>query len=231
MKTWKVIENCPNFEVSSDGEVRGLSSKGKLLVRGQSKGSHGYLMVNLKYADEHRGSETVHTLVCRVFHGERPHRADACHIDGNKENNCSDNLRWGSRKENINDQKIHGTFGWHGVKKLQESDVLEISKSEELTSVLAKKYKVSISRIYGIRCGREYRELTGIIKDDDYFKNCRNGKTRGILNKEKVMDIVNRLNLKEKQKSIALSYGVTNQTISEIKRGKIWSWLTKIGEE
>lgn len=231
MKVWKEIEDCPNFEVSSDGEVRGLSAKGELLVRGQSKGSHGYLMVNLRYADGRKGSETVHSLVCRVFHGKRPTRADACHIDGNKENNRSDNLRWGSRKENINDQKIHGTFGWHGIRKLRESDVLEISKSEDSTIVLAKKYGVSISRIYGIKCGRDYQEITGIVKDDDYFKNCRNGKTRGILNEEKVNDIVKRLKLNEKQKDIAQIYGVTNQTISEINRGKIWSWLTKIGEE
>jgi hypothetical protein len=33
---------------------------------------------------------------------------DACHIDGDKQNNRADNLRWGTRSENILDQVSMG---------------------------------------------------------------------------------------------------------------------------
>ena len=52
---------------------------------------------------------TVHHLVLDAFVGPRPHGMECRHLDGNKENNRLENLRWGTRSENERDKIAHGT--------------------------------------------------------------------------------------------------------------------------
>jgi DNA invertase Pin-like site-specific DNA recombinase len=54
------------------------------------------------------------------------------HIDGNRLNNNLSNLRWGTKKENHDDQKQHGTAikgERQGLAKLSEETVREIRKA------------------------------------------------------------------------------------------------------
>lgn len=44
----------------------------------------------------------VHRLVCEAFHGPPPDGADTLHLDENPANNRPENLKWGTRKENLN---------------------------------------------------------------------------------------------------------------------------------
>ena len=45
----------------------------------------------------------VARLVCEAFHGAPPEDKSVCmHLDENSRNNASDNLRWGTQKENLN---------------------------------------------------------------------------------------------------------------------------------
>jgi hypothetical protein len=230
---WKSILDCPNFMVSNLGRVRGFDTKRKVWsIRGQSKGSHGYLMVNLKYDSGKRGSECVHSLVCRVFNGPRRPGSDCCHNDGNKHNNRADNLRWDSRRNNINDQKIHGTFAWRGKRKLSENDATEIVKridAGEGVTELSKEYGVRHGVISGINLGKYWAEVTGRKREDACINPRRGHRVRGILTDEAVIDIARRLDAGEKQRSIADIYKIKPQTVSEINLGKIWSWLTKRG--
>ena len=50
----------------------------------------------------------LHSIVCRTFHGlkSKPGLV-ARHLDGDSENNCSGNLKWGTRKANARDKKRH----------------------------------------------------------------------------------------------------------------------------
>ena len=86
----------PIWEVSSLGRVRNKKRnyvikpfwKNRYLSVGQ--GGHGSI-----------GRHPVHKLCCIAFHGARPSDAYCIdHIDGNKENNCSTNLRWCEWREN-----------------------------------------------------------------------------------------------------------------------------------
>jgi HNH endonuclease len=53
------------------------------------------------------GNMKIHRLVCEAFHGPAPFdRAVVIHIDENALNNRSDNLRWGTQKENLNMPKF-----------------------------------------------------------------------------------------------------------------------------
>jgi hypothetical protein len=97
--------NHPNWdiEVSDYGRIRKNGKVAKLSKRGD-----GYLVVSVGG----RGMPIlrVHRLVLEVFTGPCPDGLEARHLDGNSLNNKHTNLRWGTRKEQIMDQKKHGTF-------------------------------------------------------------------------------------------------------------------------
>jgi hypothetical protein len=48
------------------------------------------------------GNLKVHQLVCEAFHGPCPAGLETLHEDENGLNNRPENLRWGTRKENLN---------------------------------------------------------------------------------------------------------------------------------
>ena len=83
------------FEVGSRwGGTRLLPFKGKVLKPWPDAG--GYLVVYLA----NRKAVNVHRLIASAFHGNGT-GLDVNHIDGNKQNNCADNLEWVTRKENM----------------------------------------------------------------------------------------------------------------------------------
>ena len=44
----------------------------------------------------------VHRLVCEAFNGPPPPGAVCMHLDEDSSNNCPENLKWGTQKENLN---------------------------------------------------------------------------------------------------------------------------------
>lgn len=147
MIEWKRIPSFPDYEVSSNGLVR---MGERLLAIGLS--GIGYPTCSLK-KDGRWFKRTVHTLALESFTGPRPHGNDACHIDGSKDNNNINNLRWGTRKENVADMYAHGNgpIGKrNGLSKLTNNEVLTIRKKRNAgtpVSVLAKEYRVHKSNI------------------------------------------------------------------------------------
>jgi hypothetical protein len=53
---------------------------------------------------QHKGKNyRVSRLVCEAFHGGPPFDgAVVMHLDDDQTNNCANNLKWGSQKENLN---------------------------------------------------------------------------------------------------------------------------------
>ena len=50
----------------------------------------------------------LHPMIARTFHGLKPfQKAVVRHLDGDSQNNCANNLRWGTPQENANDKKKH----------------------------------------------------------------------------------------------------------------------------
>jgi hypothetical protein len=89
---WKPLTgDFDGIEVSSKGRIR--SAKG--VVRYGSSTSGGYKSICVK-----RKPIAVHNLICSAFHGPQPtpeHTVD--HIDGDTINNCIENLRWATKRE------------------------------------------------------------------------------------------------------------------------------------
>lgn len=102
MEIWKPIDGVDNYKVSNLGNVK--SNDRVLKQQITHKGYHRVIL----YKNSKRSFVTVHSLVLRAFVSERPIGMHGCHIDGNKANNCLENLKWATPKENYDDKRRHG---------------------------------------------------------------------------------------------------------------------------
>lgn len=101
---WATIPGHPHYLVSNHGRVwaeRRQRSAGGL--KKLTKESNGYLCCNLGRGNHFR----VHTLVLLAFVGVPGYQQEALHGDGCRTNNRLENLRWGTRKENMEDYSRH----------------------------------------------------------------------------------------------------------------------------
>lgn len=122
---WRPIPSLEGYyEASSLGRIRSVDricvcrhrhgmmvarrTKGKVLsVFAPRRGSpYRKVSVSVEGATETRN---VPNMVCAAFHGERPEGMEVGHRDGKAQNDRADNLRWVTRKENVDDRFIHGT--------------------------------------------------------------------------------------------------------------------------
>lgn len=117
---WKDVpgyEGC--YQVSNTGNVRSLTRQieltrdgthykktiaGRLLRPGRM--TEGHLSVALGRGNSH----CVHKLVLLAFVGPRPEGLECRHLNGVPADNRLENLRWGTRRENILDAVSHGTW-------------------------------------------------------------------------------------------------------------------------
>jgi hypothetical protein len=120
IERWKPVVGFEGlYEVSDMGRVRSVArvvphkTSGHLTIPeriliGSRRAQMKYPMVNL-WAGNKQHAKYVHALVLEAFVGPRPQKHDVCHFDGSKDNNRLSNLRWGTRKENMQDAVRHGT--------------------------------------------------------------------------------------------------------------------------
>lgn len=106
------LPDFPGYSVTECGKVfshktnwRGYGTR----EMGQLLNADGYPSVKLKRIDGKTVRKTVHALVATTYLGPRKEDQECCHIDGNKQNNHVQNLRWGSKAGNARDRVKHGT--------------------------------------------------------------------------------------------------------------------------
>ena len=106
------VEILPGYTVTRNGEVFSISHNWRGLGKRKIKNEinkDGYIFVRLTIEGK-RKKYRVHKLVCESFNGKQPSpEYEVCHIDGNKTNNTSSNLYWGTRSDNAKDRVRHGT--------------------------------------------------------------------------------------------------------------------------
>ena len=101
---WKAIPDYDGYEVSTLGQVSS-SKQGTSRILKHAVSTDGYARIALIGNDGKRKSLYVHRLVLlthRPYHQEVQSIVD--HIDGNKLNNITDNLRWVTQSENVANQ-------------------------------------------------------------------------------------------------------------------------------
>ena len=115
MEEWVPIEDFPGYEVSDLGHIRNAST---LRILGIYDNGHGVMQVVVR-RDGRNHARAVHRLVANAFHGPEPRDYVPLHIDGDTNNNASDNLVWKprwfalsqtrqrKRKDPVDNRKIH----------------------------------------------------------------------------------------------------------------------------
>lgn len=96
MELWLSIGDFPNYQVSSNGRVRNITT-GRLLKPGINK--HGYPIVVLSNNGVAK-TKTVHRLVADTFYDGCHDGLVVDHLDGNKTNNFIANLDFCTSGEN-----------------------------------------------------------------------------------------------------------------------------------
>ena len=122
MTNWKDVPGHEgSYQVSDAGDVRSLdrdvffaashksrayarSTKGRMLRPGRMSSGH------VSVALGRNNSRCVHELVLLAFVGPPPEGHECRHLNGNPADNRLENLRWGTRSENIRDAVSHGTW-------------------------------------------------------------------------------------------------------------------------
>jgi hypothetical protein len=167
----KLPDDLPGYAISNKGRVFTYKYRKGLLIELKSTiNSRGYFRVRLSINQEYK-SHTIHRLVATYF---VPKLSDDLklvrHLDGDKTNNSSSNLAWGTHSENAYDSIRHGTFAKgskNGNAKLNEQQVSEI-KSLLILGVgvneLGRKFNVNNRTISGINKEKNWRDIkAGVI--------------------------------------------------------------------
>lgn len=144
MENWKRIDM---YEVSDYGQVFSHYSN-KVLKPWKDK--DGYLRVAIYKDGKHR-NYFVHRIVWEVFNGKIPEGLVLDHCDGCKTNNCLNNLRCVTQKENCNNP-VTRPKNTEALRNAHNKPVLQIDK---MTGEVIRKWECSadVWRETGINYG------------------------------------------------------------------------------
>lgn len=236
---WRLIQDFPDYEVSSLGRVRRKTAS-KVARAGHvlkpTSGTKGRRHVSLcrgAVVTERR----IHRLVAGAFlEPSTPERIFINHKDGNPSNNRQSNLEWCTPKENTEhsiyvlgnrsdgEHNKHSKFTREQVLAIHDALMAGMSSPEIIA-----KYGVSESQISRIKKREVWKEL---LKDfpSDYppprrlIKGSRVGTSK--LDEPKVQQIKQMVAAKISSVTIAARFGVSESTIKSIRLGQSWKHVT-----
>ena len=144
-----------DYEITKDGKV--FNKKWGRYVKPQPNGT-GYLRVHIAGK-----MYFVHRLVAMIYIPNPENLPQVNHIDGNKHNNCVDNLEWVSNRDN----SLHALHkGWmrieenHQFAKLTREQVSFIKRHPDMSrKELAEKFNISPRTITDIRQGKTWKTV------------------------------------------------------------------------
>lgn len=162
---WKPAAGFPNYEVSSLGRVKRITTRTSTFacrILRPSLHYRGYFHHGLCVAGK-MVTVRLNRLVCATFHGAAPScKHEAAHRDGDRKNNTADNLRWTTKLENEDNKTQHKTrrvgVAVKGA-KLNDDAVVDIRCLHEHGHTvvdIAKKFKVSEGLIRHVLKGRSW---------------------------------------------------------------------------
>lgn len=142
-----------DYEITRDGNI--INKHTGRYVKPQPNGK-GYLRVSIG-----KKLMFVHRLVAEKYIPNEGNKPQVNHKDGNKLNNCVDNLEWVTNQEN-RDHAVKNGLQVSGERcpysKLTKSQVSFIREHTEITPTeMAKVFGVSRSTINGIRQCRSWK--------------------------------------------------------------------------
>ncbi len=156
------------YEVSNKGRVRSCFQPEKLAywyskITKPQTDAYGYHTVFLS-VNKNRKRAKVHRLVAMAFILNPHNKPQVNHKDGNKKNNCVENLEWNTPAENVAHSmrlNLKPVGSRCHSSKIKEEDVLFIRKHKQLfsTKELSEKYKIDTSTIRSIINGTTWKHV------------------------------------------------------------------------
>lgn len=220
---WLPIPEWENiYSVSSQGRVRSE----KRIIREKNTGkayeipekilkpllnSKGYWRVSFSKHSKIKYM-FVHRLVAWAFIGKQKKGIEVRHLDGNSQNNYLTNLAYGTKSQNIQDAKKHGTFPLYEKRpgaKLTREIAMEIAKSTLGLSQLAKLYNVRPGTIRQVKLGLTWKGIT------EGHRNTESIKFKRKFTPHEVIDI---LNLSIKRMELVHKYNTSLSVIKNIRK-------------
>lgn len=168
MEEWRDIPGYVGlYQASSEGRIRslvrvldrctaeGVRREKKVLSPGGDHNGRLHVALSSKGTVRHF---QVHRLVLEAFVGPCPPGMECLHGDGDHANCALENLRWGTRVQNRDDQRRHGrAFG--APKKLTKEEAAAIRADPDTQRKIADKYGVSQVTVHMIKTGRTWNDM------------------------------------------------------------------------
>lgn len=177
----------------------------------------GYLKVCLTINKKEKTC-FVHRLVSITFLDNPENKPHVNHIDSNKQNNNVTNLEWCTPSENqIHDYNFKKD---KRVRKNNYSGLRDSIREEAIKYLLTGLNFVEVSKLLKV----SPNTIGVIAKESSETKE--NSYRKYKLSKEKVSEIFNLLKQGVTQNQIALLYNVDPTTISKIKKGLFYKYVT-----
>lgn len=158
MQIWRDIPNTNGqYKASNDGKVMTVKT-GRILA--PIIDARGYERVCLFKADRERRYK-VHRLIANTFLPNPEGKQQVNHKDGNKRNNCVDNLEWVTNEENLRHAIANGLRDGHKRycnSKKKRIIATNIESGEEIVfeSILSASRAIGTSHIQEVLKGKRY---------------------------------------------------------------------------
>jgi hypothetical protein len=155
--SWNPVPTHLGYLVNLQGGI--IGPMGKILKPMSNRSGHLYILTP---PPRRPRKLFIHRAVLLTFRGPCPEGCESRHLDGNPENNNLDNLAWGTRQEQREDERRHGTRCCgekSGTAKLTEDQVRSIRSERKTNSLrtLAFRYHVSHTTILAAITGHHWR--------------------------------------------------------------------------
>jgi hypothetical protein len=148
------IAGQPGYSVNRSGQI--WSDKAGRVISGTLCGQMGYRAI--QFPDGSR--RYVHRIVCTAFHGPPPPGMQVRHLDGKRDNNSAVNLAWGTKQDNENDRKRHGTTAKGERNPQAKLNTHLVSKMRQMREQTSLSFKTIASR-FGVTAMTAHRAITG----------------------------------------------------------------------
>ena len=213
---WKAIEGYPYF-VNRDGQVKSGYTKQLMSTLALNGGGYNYVTL---FGPLSKHNFMVHRLVALAFIPNPGCKDQVNHKDGDKRNNCADNLEWTTQFENMK-HAVETQLSPRGessyLAKVTEEDVLNIrvaAADGATAKELSKQYGLNSGAISGILLGKTWKHIGGPLKE-------REDKAR--LTPADIPKIRAMFREGRSDSFIGLQFNVARGNIQQIRSGKNWS--------
>lgn len=122
---WREHPNRPDVYVSDTGIIA-KNVRGRVIIKEQYIMNSGYLAVSIEDYRTRKSKNSnylVHRLVAETFVENPFNKQYVNHIDGNKFNNCADNLEWVTRSENMRHAYDTGLYPTERIRIVETGEV------------------------------------------------------------------------------------------------------------